>query len=149
MTWTYSNPAENDRDAVRYLVGDTDTTDQLVSDEEIAYLLAEEGNVYEAAAATAEAIAAKFARTINQSGDGLSWNGSELFKHYRELAKSLHGLAKVKTRAGTKPYAGGIFKHDRVMDDSNSSLERGYFRSRMHDNPNYSGSSPDPLKSDQ
>ena len=38
MTWTYSgDPATNARDSIRFLVGDTDTNDQLVSDEEIAW----------------------------------------------------------------------------------------------------------------
>ena len=40
MTWTYSgNPSSTERDAVRFLVGDTDTNDQLLSNEEIDYLV--------------------------------------------------------------------------------------------------------------
>ena len=38
MTWTYSgDPATNARDAIRFLTGDTDTNDQLINDEEIAW----------------------------------------------------------------------------------------------------------------
>ena len=68
MTWTYSGtPNTSDRDAVRFMVGDTDTADQLITDEEIAYLLAEEGTPGLAAARAAEAIAAKFARKSDYS----------------------------------------------------------------------------------
>jgi len=46
MTWTYSgNPANSSSDAVRFLIGDTDTTDQLISNEEIAYLVTVHGNI--------------------------------------------------------------------------------------------------------
>lgn len=147
MAWTYSDPAANDKDAVRFLVGDTDTTDQLVSDEEISFILTKETSPYKAASAVAEVIAGKFARTINQSADGLSYSGSELFKHYMELAKTLRGLARRLEGGGPRPYAGGIYTADRIKDDNNAALERGYFSSRMHDNPNKS--SDDELKSDQ
>ena len=53
MTWTYggapgTTSSATRRDAVRLLVGDTDTTDQQVSDEEIAQLQAEFGGSVDA-----------------------------------------------------------------------------------------------------
>ena len=40
MTWNYSgDPSLSSRDAVRFLIGDTDPNDPLVTDEEIAYAL--------------------------------------------------------------------------------------------------------------
>lgn len=64
MTWTYGqDPAANNRDAVRYLIGDTNVRSQLRSDEEIAYALLEAGdNVSEAAANTLEQLAIVYAR---------------------------------------------------------------------------------------
>ena len=39
MAWTYSgDPSSSARDAIRFLVGDTDTNDQLVTNEEIAWV---------------------------------------------------------------------------------------------------------------
>ena len=39
MTWSYSgNPGASDLDHIRFLIQDTDTTDQLFSNEELTYL---------------------------------------------------------------------------------------------------------------
>ena len=37
MAWTYSTALTADKDKVRFLIQDTDTDDQLLADEEIAY----------------------------------------------------------------------------------------------------------------
>ena len=57
MTWTYGNdPTNSSRDAVRYLVGDTDSNLAFVTDEEIAWALSQNSNnAYAAAAAVAAA----------------------------------------------------------------------------------------------
>ncbi len=39
MAWTYGgDPSANARDAIRFLIGDTDTNDQLLNDAEIAWI---------------------------------------------------------------------------------------------------------------
>ena len=62
MTWTYSgDPSTTSRDAVRYRSGLTDKDDQLVSDEEIAYVLAESaGDVVTATVSILDALAVRF-----------------------------------------------------------------------------------------
>lgn len=69
MTWTYSNnPAGSDRDKVRFLIGDTDTTNQLVTDEEINWMLSEANNApYMAAANLCASLATKFAAKSDYS----------------------------------------------------------------------------------
>ncbi len=64
MSWTYGNdPAGSARDAVRFHAGLTDQNDQLVNDQEIAYLLVESGgDVYDAAAMALENLSRQFAR---------------------------------------------------------------------------------------
>ena len=78
MTWTYSgDPSANARDAIRFLIGDTDTTDQLLSDEEIAWVNTEASgtptattDLYDAAYRCCLTIAAKLARQADkQIGD--------------------------------------------------------------------------------
>lgn len=98
MTWTYSgNPASSDRDAVRFLVGDTDTTDQLITDEEIAYLLSVYSEAPNAAVGAARSIAAKFARFSDQARTvgnlSLSESFSQKSEQYHHLADHLAGLA--------------------------------------------------------
>ena len=90
MTWSYSgNPASSNRDSVRFLIFDTDTNDQLLSNEEIDYVLTKETNVHMAAAMCAEALAAKFARDIDRSVIGMSANPSRRPEFYLDLADRL------------------------------------------------------------
>jgi hypothetical protein len=106
MTWTYSgNPAASDRDMVRFLIGDTDTTDQLATDEEIAWAVNLASNNYEAAAEIARGLAAKFARYTSTSIDGISMNYGEKAKQFSELAATLDKEGSAFITA--LPYAGG------------------------------------------
>jgi len=93
MTWTYVGPATADRDKVRFLIQDVDTTRQLLSDEEIAYLLTEWTDIYEAAANAAEILAAKFSGKADYSksvGDlSLNETFSSQSQGYKELAKTI------------------------------------------------------------
>lgn len=130
MTWTYTNsPSTSERDEVRFLVGDTDSSDQLVSDEEIAYALAQEGNARAAAALVAESIASIFGRKADKSvGDlKISYRGQS--EHYMSIAKKLRS-------ASTKfasPYAGGISDSDKNTVEDDSDRLRPSFERGLHD----------------
>lgn len=112
MSWNYSgDPAVSDLDAVRYYVQDTDESDQLVSDEEIAFMLSQWSGVNDStiyvASMIAENIAGKFAREVAYSADGVSVGTSELQDKYRQLAVSLRDqYARMTVGAG--PYVGGV-----------------------------------------
>lgn len=56
MAFSYDNTLGDNRSVVRFLLGDT-TTPGVLSDEEIVWLIAQEANVYMAAAAGADNIA--------------------------------------------------------------------------------------------
>lgn len=95
MTWTYTqNPMTVPVDEVHFLVGDTDTLDRLVQDEEIAYYLAlypkPAGKpAYLAAAAVCDAIASQFARKADKSVGPLQISASQQYDHYVALAQQL------------------------------------------------------------
>ena len=152
MSWSYSDPTDTPKDAVRFLVGDTDISDGLVTDEEINFLLDEFGDVYTTAGSVAESLAAKFAREVSHSGDGLSYSGNQLFQHYNDLAESLRKLAARRRRSGAGPYVGGISHRERELADLDSDKIPTSFRSNMHDHPGTgdavrgSGITQDPLK---
>lgn len=102
MTWTYAgDPSANDRDEVRFLIGDTDTSDQLVTDEEIAYGVAEEGNNLLAAARVAKSIGSKFARKPDKKIGDLTISFKQKSESYLDLAKDLEVRGAIS--------AGGIF----------------------------------------
>lgn len=124
MAWTYDSTnldngtASGRLNIVRYLVGDTNTLDQQVQNEEITFALSEELNdVYAAAAFVAKTIAAKYARMVTTELDGqLMMEYSDLASNYSELAMSLEAKSKAK---GSKLGLGG--------NTSDSSFIKGQF----------------------
>lgn len=108
MPWTYLGPT-TDAGKVRLLIGDTEATDPQLQDEEITWFLSEAGNVYGAAVAACEALAAKYARHVNRSvagAGGLSVSAGDRAQHYRDLAETIQTRARKARRP--MPFAGGI-----------------------------------------
>lgn len=110
MTWTYSgNPASSTLDEVRFLSGDTLTTDQLVTNEEIAWALTKFTNPQIAAAACCRSIAAKFARQCDTKNASLSISASQRATAFLDLAKKLDPLGLSDSSPGEPyPYFGGL-----------------------------------------
>jgi len=120
MTWTYGNdPANSTRDELRLLVGDTDTSDQLLTDEEVAYYLAGNGDdALAAAPAACEGIAAHYSRQTDTVNQGLSVNASKRAAAYLTLANDLRDRAS----ALGEVFCGGltISGKDLLADDSDA-----------------------------
>ena len=135
MSWNYSgNPANSDLDAVRFLVQDIDTNDQLVQDEEINWALTQGGGVYTAAALVAGVIAAKFARMADKETVGkVSVSYTKRAEQYFKLEESLK--KKASTQDLGLPYAGGISKSDMESVRSNTDRVKPSFTVGMDDNP--------------
>jgi hypothetical protein len=116
MSWSYSASDLNTTtssgriNTVRLLVGDTDTTDQLVQNEEITFALGQTGdNVYYAAVWICRAIAAKFSRMVTTQLDGaLSANYSDKAKQYNQLAIQIEAQGKKTSGKALGISAGGI-----------------------------------------
>lgn len=90
----YSNePATQDVDKVRLLLGDTDCTQPLLSDNEINWLVSVTEEVTAAAAMGAKAIAGKFARKVSNTTGRVRKELSDIFDHYMALEKNLRDLA--------------------------------------------------------
>lgn len=106
MAWTYDPALPTDKDRVRFLVGDTDTTWQQLQDEEIAYLVAQRSDVQLAAADAARGLAAKYARQVDTSNLSLSVSASERATAYYELADRLE--ANSLRTSGAQMFAGGL-----------------------------------------
>lgn len=93
MTWTYSPSLTTARDRIRFKLGDTDQSDQLVSDEEVAGVLSVQPSESLAAAQLAEGIAGRFSRKVSFSNGALSMQAGEQAKAYLELAARLRSQA--------------------------------------------------------
>lgn len=119
MTWTYDDTvlATSNRDAVRLVIGDTDTNDQLLQNEEIAYYLTTHGTVARAASEAARAIAAKYARLMSRSVGGLQADFAAKYRQYLELADN---LGRNEEADPVSPYLSGWLdsQHETRAEDS-------------------------------
>ena len=164
MAWTYAGmpfldppTTQSYIDSVRFLVGDTDTTDQQLQDGEIIGLLTQNAtstsngfttppgsvttfpvvgqsySVYEAAIMACTTLAAKYSRRVAMTVGDLSKSAGDMAKHYIELRKTLRVDAQ---RHNTpKPYAGGLLKSELENDETNDDLNTPQFSIGMDDNP--------------
>jgi hypothetical protein len=141
MVATYSgDPSLSDRDAVRFLIQDTDTTSAHIQDEEIDWLLTEHSNVYGAAIMAAESVATNYAKA---SGSGqvksktvgaLSISYTDLAKEYRSITASLRRRLALGIGSGFIPYAGGISVADKDTQRQDEDWDAPSFSRKLHDN---------------
>lgn len=142
MAWSYdptdldTTTASGRLNTVRLLVGDTETIDQQVQNEEITFGLSENGdNVYYAGAWIARAIASKYSRKVNTSLDGaLKADYSDLAKQYKVLADDLEYQGKT-SGAAVGVLAGGITKSGVEAVRANTNRLEGSFRRDRFKNP--------------
>lgn len=133
MTWTYSgDPNASSIDAVRYIIGDTDETDQLLSDEEIQYSIDVNGMTRHAASEACRAIAAKFARLMNRSIGGLSADFGVKYEHYIQLADNI--LSK-EEMVPVGPFISGYSRSAKEAVETDSDRESIFGRKGGMDNP--------------
>lgn len=133
MAWSYSgDPSSSVRDAVRFLIGDTDTNDQLISNEEIAYFVTEFANARRAASEAARAIAAKFARLMSRSIGGLNADFSAKYRQYLELADNL--LTK-EEMAPVSLFISGYSRSAKEAVELDTDREPTFSRKGIMDNP--------------
>jgi len=136
VTWSYGgDPSVTTKDAVRFYLGDTNSQDQQLSDEEIAYLLSEENdNPIRAAARGAENVAAYYARQVSKSVGGLSLSAGFRMANYQKLAERLWRRASMATNGSLAvPYAGGISHADKDSREDNSDRVEPAFSRELHD----------------
>lgn len=134
MTWTYGgDPSASALAAIRFLTGDTDTNDQLINDEEIAWTNNQVTGsdtatpaLYEVSYRVMVAIASKFSRLADQSVGDLKVDMFQKATNAREQAALLKQQALREGNTPT-PYAGGISVSDKEIDEENSDIVQPYF----------------------
>ena len=116
MAWSYNaadlntTTASGRLNTVRLLIGDTDTTDQLVQNEEILFALSQVGNnVYYAGSWVCKTIAAKFSRMVDTQLDGaLSANYSDRAKQFQQLSVQIEAQGKKTSGKALGVFGGGV-----------------------------------------
>lgn len=132
MTWTFnSTDLSASRDQIRTYVGDVDSADPLLTDEQIAFAVTEEGTVRAASALAAEWISAIYARKADKNVGDMSITHSQKSEQYAALAKRLR-------RESSKlalPYFGGISQTTKDTREADTDRVEPAFTVTMLDDP--------------
>lgn len=142
MTWSYDNTAlgtttEAERiNSVRLLLGDTNTNDQQVQNEEIIFALSQNNDsIYFTASWLATTLASKYSRYVDIEVDGqVEEKYSQLYDHYTSLALDLKTQAK-SLGAGIFVYAGGIRESEISTGHDDSARVQPDFKDGQFKNP--------------
>lgn len=117
MPWTYSgDPSTSEKDALRFLIGDTDPDDPLLSDSEVEFLINRMRDVDLAAAEAAYSLAGRYSRMADKSVGDLSISLSQKAAAFLELADKLRRKAQVLA----VPFAGGISLKQKATIEADS-----------------------------
>jgi hypothetical protein len=139
MTWSFdvTQLATSSLFQVRILIGDTDTSDQQLQDEQITIFTTggalAAGSIYLAAAQCCEAIASAYARQVTTKIGTTSALLSDRVGHYRQRAKDLR--AQNARYAGVNPYSGGISISDMDVQTDNTDRVNPDFSTTGDDDP--------------
>ena len=139
MTWSYLFPnvtPPNDRDKVRFLIGDTVECDPLVQDEEIDYALSEQPDVKLAAALVLRSIAAKFTREVSITVGSVSvTNVAAKAQNYLKLAQEYDPSGVTMGGTIVLPRFGGLEVSEKETLDEDEDAVQPAFRKWDDDIP--------------
>jgi hypothetical protein len=147
MSWNYTKgPVNADRDKVRFYVGDTDESDQLVQDEEIAFAVAEHSDLRIAAAMVLRALAAKHSRLGSISVGSVSQTLTTIAKAFADRAKELDpfGYSIGGVLLLTPKFGGLSISEKEVLADDTDAVQPSFAKG-MNDIP---GGPSDSVKTD-
>lgn len=132
MSWTYNASLLNTSSLmqVRLLVGDTNTADQQLQDEEINYFVTQEGSAQAGAVSAARALYAKYSRKATKQVGDLKIDAEKIAQHYLDLLTELQSKS---TSVNAIPTAGGIYTSERDANQADESLLHTSIRRGMHD----------------
>lgn len=144
MTWTYdlTTIATAPVAQVRLLVGDTDSNDELLQDEEITYVIGIERGTYYAAARCCEIIASLYGRKVTTAVGDLKVSAEKKYEHYIELSAMLRRRAAL---GDAQPQAPAISISQKDTNRGDTDLVVPAFGRDTQRNPNIGPM--DPLRS--
>lgn len=128
-------------DDVRFYVGDTETP-YLLTDAQITLAIDATSSDLAAAAVCARALAARFARQVDEKFESISSANGQKAQAYERLARNLSQQAKTAGGLGV-PAAGGISLADMETADKDTDRPRPFFHRDMFVNPPGPTVSPD------
>ena len=139
MSATYNSALATTTDQIRFLVQDTDVANSpFFQDAEIAWVYAEEGNIYFAAALLCGRLSAHFAQKADKKSiDGFDVTYTKQADHYSLLQKELQAKGekgKNISIGSISAFAGGISISDKDAREADTDRVQSSFKTKMDDN---------------
>jgi len=117
MSFSYDPTLADDVSKVRFQIQDTIEAGHYLEDEEISFLLVDNGNVYGAAADAAEALYARFSQASTVAEvDDIRLEYRERAEAYYNLAKKLRAKATTKNNTVAPIFIGGANRKQFIAD---------------------------------
>lgn len=134
--WTYSgDPSASRKDAVRFLVGDTISTDPQLQDGEIEYVLTIRPTIYGAAAQCCRSLSSQYSRKADSVQADLRTTYSSIAKAYSMRAVEYETREAISgTGSQGLLYAGGISQTDKSTREQDTDRVNPAFNIGMTDN---------------
>lgn len=130
MGWTYGgDPSKSSLDAVRFLIQDTNTNKQLIQDEEVEFAIAQEANIYCAAASICETLVMRAGGVRMKKIDTLTIQYDPVFYNMRA------GQLRARGAGHQLPYAGGISVGDKTAQQTDTDAVAPSILRNINDNP--------------
>jgi hypothetical protein len=126
------NPAASDLDMVRFMIGDTDNSDLLVSDAEINGLLAA-NTITSTAVQCCLSLSAKYARKADKQVGDLRISYSQLSKQFAALADRI-GRSPAAV-SPSSPWSGGTYRDEKDGNATDTDIVQPFFSRNMEANP--------------
>lgn len=132
MTWTYDSTVSTNRDKVRLLIGDVDSANPLVSDEELCFLEGEnDASIYDTAVAAIDVAIALLARKPESKSVGpLSLSYANRIKNLEATRARIDAMLQARQGVPT-PYAGGISRADKETNETGDDADKEFRLGQM------------------
>jgi hypothetical protein len=137
VTWSFDDTLSTDKDKVRFNVGDTNTLEQLVTNEAIQVFLDAGDSVLSASVSVLRAILAKLGHSeIDRNAVGISSSVSQRVAQLKPVYDDLLARLKKEEREGylPKPIWGGHSVADKASIETNTDYVSPPFYRGQHGN---------------
>jgi hypothetical protein len=140
MSWSFDDSLSTNRDKVRLRIGDTNTNDQILSNETIDALLTEHSSdVMLATISSVRAIIAKYSRNMSRSAVGMSADMAVFVAHYQDLLSDL--IKQNRGNSGVR-YTSAFSESRKETIESDSDYIRPFASVGMDDYPGSGQNNP-------
>jgi len=130
MSFSYDlTDLSTEHNRLRLEIGDTNSDDYFLDDEEIGIIQEEKTSFYRRAAACCELICAKIARNVKTKIGHFSEDSNEIYVRYKDLATKFQAHASVDY-----PWSSSITLSEKEGYENDTSLVQPKMKKGIHDN---------------